>query len=54
MYVYIRHRAEGRSGVTSGVESFIHSFSSTSFLLKFYMRVQIASRWSSSPFLWSF
>ena len=27
----IRHRAEGRSGVTSSVESFIHSFSSTSF-----------------------
>ena len=39
--------------MTSGVGSFIHSFSSTSFLLKFYMRVQIASRWSSSPFLWS-
>ena len=28
---HIRHRAEGRIGVTSAVESFIHSLSSTSF-----------------------
>ena len=30
-FIYIRHRAEGRIGVTSGVESSIHSRSSTSF-----------------------
>ena len=31
MCINIRHRAEGRIGVTSGVGSFIHSVSSTSF-----------------------
>ena len=50
----IRHRAEGRSGVTSGVESFIHSFSSTSFQVEPPASGLRGSRWSSSPFLWSF
>ena len=43
----IRHRAEGRSGVTSAVESFIHSFSSTSFQVEPPASGLRGSRWSS-------
>ena len=53
IYIYMRHRAEGRMGVFQCVGSFIHSISSTSFQVQPPASVLRGSRLSLHVELWA-